>query len=322
MLAQMNGPRWSEVGGPAIRATLTEPETLSQLALAQKLVTLRTDAPLDFTEIFEERAVAPLVEVETDPMTIDDDSDLDEVFGESAPEKSAPEQPEVVTRESTPPPPAPAPQRPAPPPVQMGAPGNGNQQIGLAGERTSIVQVPYEHQLEPRSPGAAMTLAEWIHNSRLYQRFSSREAIFAVVVRGREMGLGAMTALDCFHVIEGKPAMHAHLIIARAMAHPDCEYFQMVECDATSVTYETKKRQNPKPTRITYRLQDAQIAGLCPITMRTQPVRSDKGKDIRGNWEKRPAEMLRKTCGVQLARIEYPDAVMGLYSIEELEESA
>ena len=36
------------------------------------------------------------------------------------------------------------------------------------------------------------------------------------------------------------------------------------------------------------------------------------------NWSKRPGEMLRKTCGVQLTRIEFPRAALGLYCPEEM----
>ena len=40
------------------------------------------------------------------------------------------------------------------------------------------------------------------------------------------------------------------------------------------------------------------------------------------NWTKRPGEMIRKTGGVQLARMEYPESAMGLYAIEEFAEAA
>jgi hypothetical protein len=117
------------------------------------------------------------------------------------------------------------------------------------------------------------------------------------------MGLGALTSLDAFHNFEGKPLMHAHLIIARAKADPDCEYFQFLGGDHEHAEYETKVRSNPKPTRLRYTIEQAREAGL---------IRPN------GNWAKRPDEMLRKTCAVQLARIEYPSAAMGLYCAEEM----
>jgi hypothetical protein len=130
------------------------------------------------------------------------------------------------------------------------------------------------------------------------------------------MGMGALTALDSFHVIEGKPAPLAHLIVARAKAHPDCEYFRFVGGDDTYAEYQTKNRNNPSPTTLKFTIEQARISGLAPRDPRKD--RPSQGKDDRGNWEKRPSEMLRKTCAVQLARIEYPDAALGLYSAEEM----
>jgi hypothetical protein len=112
--------------------------------------------------------------------------------------------------------------------------------------------------------------------------------------------------------------MHAHLIVARAKKHPDCEYFTMVESTDTSCTYETKNRTSAQPSRLTYTIEQAKQAGLCPEEIRTRSVAKPGEKDSRGNWEKRPAEMLRKTCAVQLVRVEFPDAAMGIYCEEEL----
>ena len=125
----------------------------------------------------------------------------------------------------------------------------------------------------------------------------------AVIIRGREMGLGALIALDSMHVIEGRPSPSAHLIIARAKAHPDCEYLQCLETTPTRSVWETKNRRNPKPTKLEYTIEQAAQAGL-----------TSRG----GNWKARPAEMLRKSCGVQLARLEYPDAALGLVCPEEM----
>jgi len=161
----------------------------------------------------------------------------------------------------------------------------------------------FEDTLQPVSLEATWKLASTLHNSRLYQRFTNAQSIFAVILRGREMGLTALTALDMFHVVEGKPSPHAHLLISRARQHPDCEYFRYIGGDHTYAEYETKSRNNPEPTRLRYTIEEARRAGV------VKPG---------SNWEKRPNEMLRKTCAVQLARIEYPEALGGLYAIEEL----
>ena len=222
------------------------------LDIGRELISLRTDVPLKFDEIFEERKVEPLVE-----------------------------QAEVVDEE------------PEPEPVS----------------KAMVIATPGAvDRLQPTNANGALNMSKVIFSSRMYSRFPSPEAIFSIIVRGSEMGIGALTALDSFHFVEGKPVPHAMLIIARAKAHPDCEYFQCVESTPTESTWETKNRRNPKPTRHTYTLAQATTAGL---------LITKEGK--QNNWTKRPDEMIRKTAGVQLCRIEYPDAALGLYALEEME---
>lgn len=260
-------------GGAPSKICQSIAESGDTLELAIKLVSLKDDAPIDFAEIYEERKPEPLREEVAD-MDEKNEHDKEDVTVEPAEVKAEP--------------------TPTPTPTETALTAQAE-------------PVTFERGLEPTSIAKAYNLAKGLFESRLYSRFSNPEAIMAVIIRGREMGLGALTALDSFHVIEGKPAPHAHLIIARAKQHPDCEYLQYVKGDATSCTWRTKHRANPEPTELTYTIEQARKA---------------IGRKWRdgSNWDVRPDEMLRKTCGVQLVRIEYPEAAMGLVSIEELGE--
>jgi 5'-3' exonuclease len=276
-----------ELFKPALSAALRDPANLANIATAQHLVTLIDTLPVPFDEIFEERVVQPLTATLAGEFE-DDEADSAPVAAPAP----APAPPATDTALAVSPP-QPAPRVLASQPV--------------SGREVATAQpsgpMTYEQQLQPGSLKAAFLLAEHLYNSRLYSRFPSKEAIFAVIIRGREMGLTALTALDSFHIVEGKPSPGAHLLITRAKMHPDCEYFRFVSGDNTYAEYETKSRQSPKPTTLRYTIEDAKRAGV---------VKSGS------NWEKRPAEMLRKTSAVQLARIEYPEALGGLYSHEEL----
>jgi hypothetical protein len=117
-----------------------------------------------------------------------------------------------------------------------------------------------------------------------------------------------MTSLQNFHLIEGKPTMAAHLIMALAMQHRACEYFQCVESNERQAIYVTKRKGNPEPSRLTYTIEQADRAGLLEVKEGKKP----------GNWHKRPDEMLRKTCGVMLARLVYPEVATGMYCPEEM----
>lgn len=254
---------------------------------ALQLVAVKTDVPLDYDEIFQERKPEPIAE----------ESEMAEDFEDA----------ELIS-----PAPGKAPSEPPPASAEVVA-------ITPIREAHQAIQraVSFELGLEPTTLGQAVKLSGMLEQSRLYTRFPNSNAIAAVIIRGREMGMGALTSLDCFHVIEGKPAPGAHLIISKARQHPDCEYFQQIESTSERATYETKSRRNPRPTTHTYTLDDAKRAGMCPAEPRLRNP-DPKAKDDRNQWEKRPAEMLRKTCAVQLARIEYPEATLGLVAIEEL----
>jgi 5'-3' exonuclease len=247
--------------------------------LARKVIALRSDLPIAWEQLLEERKPVPDSVI---------DAEYDEV-DEYEPIPMAP--PDIA------PPPASAPRA-----VQTSA--------------LRVVPQEWSLGLEPTSLGKAQLLAVALANSQMYLRFPNKDAILAVIVRGREMGIGALTSLDAFHFFQGKPAMHAHLIIDRAKKDPDCEYFRFIGGDDTYAEYETKSRRNPEPTRMRYTIEQARQAGLAPDNPRLRPPA--EGKDSRGQWEKSPAQQLRKTAGVLLARVEYPGAAMGLYSVAEL----
>lgn len=173
---------------------------------------------------------------------------------------------------------------------------------------TAIVKAPEDYglvseDLQPKDLRSARAIARWLYTGKLYPQFTTPEAVFTIIMRGKEMGINATTALAGFHLIEGKPCASADLIRSLAERDPDCEYFRLVESTATSATWETKHRKHPEPQRYTYTIDEANQAGL----------RS-------GNWQKRPRDMLAKTAGSKLARIAYPMATLGLYAPEEFED--
>lgn len=258
-------------------------ENWAQIELARKLVDFRTDAPIRFEDIYDERQQQPLTE---GPIDMDEPDDF-----ETTPEPVSTKVEQLGSEEPTP--------THAPIAVDDRAPVVETQAIA--------VMPDFARALEPRSFREAVLCCRVLFNSRLYQKYKSPEAMAAVVMRGREMGYGAGASLDGFHVISqtGQLAMHAHMIIDRAKSHPDCEFFQCVETDAEHAKYVTKNLCNPMETTLVYTIGQAIKAGLVKGT---------------GNWTARPDEMLRKTCGVQLARMEYPGAAMGLYSLAELGE--
>lgn len=258
---------------PALKAALLESNKI--IEIAQKLIALRDDVPIRFEEIDEERKPEPLTKDEPVADLDHLDSIIEAEFGDL---------PDLVNKAK---------------PVES--------------ESKEIARIQPENGLQPKSGQGALAMAQTLFNSRLYMRFGNPEAMFAVIVRGREMGLGALTSLDSFHVIDSKPVPSAHLIIARTMAHPDCEYIYCTETTDKQSTWVAKHRRNPTSTTLTYTIEQAAAVGFC------DPPKAGKQP---GQWLTRPAEMLRKTAGVQIARLVLPEAALGLYCTEELTEAA
>jgi hypothetical protein len=182
---------------------------------------------------------------------------------------------------------------------------------GVAASPSAVPEtalVTYEHALEPRSPTAAITLGQVLYESRAFQRFPTAGAITATVMRGRELGISALASLDAFHFVAelGRILPSWQVIVSLAEQSPDCEWFRWVEGDEKSQTWATKHRKHPVETRMTYKIEQADRAGL---------IKPDKPKSA---WMARPDEMLRKTCACQLARAVYPGATLGLYAVDEM----
>jgi 5'-3' exonuclease len=167
----------------------------------------------------------------------------------------------------------------------------------------AVRDTSFERELEPRDLDSAKALAKHAFDSRMFSAYGSPQAVLMTILSGRSLGLDAMQALRSIHIVEGKPTLSAQLLMALCLRHPTCEYFYEVSSSNEAAVYETKRRGNPGPTRLTFTMDDAVGAGLAG----------------RGNWKKYPRAMLRNRCVAELARAVYPDATANVYLEEELE---
>lgn len=127
--------------------------------------------------------------------------------------------------------------------------------------------------------------------------------LMIILLAGRDFGLTVTEAFRGINVIKGRPALAAAFKIAKARQHPDCEFFRLVETSDRKATFECKRKGDPEPTRVTWTIEQAGIAGL---------TNGD-------NWKKYPSAMLRWRAGGALADAVFSDAFYGAPTIEELE---
>jgi 5'-3' exonuclease len=292
-----NGDPDNELGTPAIRTALLE--SAATIETARQLVTLHFDAPINFGQLFEERTVKQLVELqdaefEDGEVAMNNQAESDDqphptpivTHGEPVPEeKSAPRvafQPAELTLAET---------------------SGGGGSTGLVIAKADMWQTA----LEPTSFAQAWTMAKAMFNSKMFG-VANPEGALAIILKGRAMGIDAVTALTNFHVIEGRPTMHAALIIGLVKRSKACKFFQLVKTTDTEATWRTHRVGDPEPVELTWTIKDAERADLL------RPSKSGKPTQ----WQKMPRTMLRWRAGVELARAVYPDITQGIYSTEEM----
>lgn len=159
----------------------------------------------------------------------------------------------------------------------------------------------------PTTTEQAMQIALAFAKSGLLAGFKSQEQVFLAMAVGAELGIPPTTAVRTIHVIEGKPTLSADLMVALLLRSPHCLFFRCIETTDKQATYSTHRRGDPKPLSVTFTIEDAKKAQL-----------------IKGgsNWEKRPRVMLRHRAAAELARLVYPDVILGLYVEGEIQECA
>lgn len=170
----------------------------------------------------------------------------------------------------------------------------------------STAIVPYTPDaLAPVNLGELMTLAGDLAASGLFTHLPNKGAVAAVILKGHELGLSPMSSLTEINVIKGKISVSAAAMVGVCVGKRDvCEYFTLVEATPTLATWKTKRRGSDE-VRHSFSMEDAQRMGL-------------SGND---NYKKQPATMLRHRAASALARMVYPDLLVGCYAPEEVEET-
>jgi len=182
---------------------------------------------------------------------------------------------------------------------------------------TALVNVPgyteskyglVTKDLQPMDLESARTVSEWLCDGGMYPQFKTPQAVFSVIARGKELGIGMTTALAGHHLVEGKVVASADLIRALVERDPTFLYLYPKEMSATKVVWIGMRKGYPEPITFTYTIEEAKAAGLVKLSQYGKP----------GNWMVRPQDMLMKTAASKLARILWPAATLGLYCPEEM----
>lgn len=164
--------------------------------------------------------------------------------------------------------------------------------------------------LEPTTLQEAMRFSDILASSSMVPRdFQGKPGNVLVAIQwGREVGLGPLQALQNIAVINGRPSIWGDAALALVRGHPDCLSVQEGvegEGEARQGWCEVTRR-GEAPQRRTFSVADAKRAGLW-------------GKS--GPWTQYPDRMLQLRSRGFAIRDVFPDALRGVITREEAEDT-
>lgn len=139
------------------------------------------------------------------------------------------------------------------------------------------------------------------------------QAAVAIILKGRELGLGPMASFDLITVIQGKAGVSPQGMLALIR---DSGVSQSIQIwDDGEAAFCTMKRKGEEPHTERFGMDDADRF------MTSEWVDNAK-KEIplsqKYNWLSQPRTMRKWRVVAACSRIVYPDVVAGLYTVEEL----
>lgn len=163
--------------------------------------------------------------------------------------------------------------------------------------------------LEPTNLAEAMRFAELLASSSMVpQAFQGKPAnVLLAIAWGKEIGLGALQALQNIAVIQGRPTLWGDAALALVRGHPACAGVREGtegEGDARHGWCEVTRR-GEQPQRRTFSVADAKRAGLW-------------GKS--GPWQQYSDRMLQLRARGFAIRDVFPDALRGVVLAEEAQD--
>ena len=134
----------------------------------------------------------------------------------------------------------------------------------------------------------------------LPQAIKTPEQAIAIILTGRELGIGTMAALNTINVIQGKPTVSPQLMLALIERSGQLENIEITN-GANGAICDMKRRGRAVHREI-FGPNEAKAMGL-------------DGKD---NYKKQAAVMYRWRAVAACARVVFPDVILGLYTPDEM----
>lgn len=145
-------------------------------------------------------------------------------------------------------------------------------------------------------------MAGLVAEGGMYPAYRGRpEAAATVMLKARELGLGAIQGLDAIHLVDGKVTLSAELM--RALTLRAGHQLDILEFTPTVCRVAGYRRDQDTATELAFTIEDAKRAGVAG----------------RKNWQAYPQAMLLARATSMLCRAIFPDVLVGAsYTPDEL----
>lgn len=176
-------------------------------------------------------------------------------------------------------------------------------------ETTALAQRPKEWslQLQPHSASECIKACEYLWKSGRHREHESPAGMVSVAMLGRELGMGLMTSLLSFHIVQDRPFPKWHTLKAMAEKDPHCEWFRVVEMGNDRCVVMAKDRRMPEPMRHEFTRELAEQAGYF----------TGRNKD---NYIKKTRNMLRARAVSEACAMWFPSSTLGMNTEETAED--
>jgi hypothetical protein len=147
----------------------------------------------------------------------------------------------------------------------------------------------------------------------LPQSIKTPEQAMAIILTGRELGIGTMAALQSINIIANKPTISPQLMLALINRTKEIEDISIK--DDGKCCSVTMKRRGRQPHSESFSMADA-------AAMKTTEWVNGEKKTIalseKYNWKQQPATMRKWRAIAACARVVFPDVILGLYTPDEM----
>lgn len=147
--------------------------------------------------------------------------------------------------------------------------------------------------------------ADLIASGYLPRAIDKPEKAVAIIMLGRELGMGPWQSFNSIDVIQGRPTLKPIGMAALVNRFVEARggYLRVVESTAQRCTVEYLRPPAPDARRVAYTIEEARAANLL----------------AKDTWKQYPADMLRNRAISRACREGFSDVILGLYTDEEVE---